>query len=220
MHPFKSGAFCPSDCTAEHDGCGAFQRDGALRPRGFFGAGEGAAASLASRSALNRADLALFASASALMMARAVASVLLAFSPREEGLKSVSLVADAILAAFQGSAGECLLSAVPQNEKAEIPLAFSLSSDARRQYIRGRQQRCAQTALSCSAADLPVRRSCAISKLTFWPSTRLLRPERSTAEIWTNTSAPPWSGAIKPKPFVELNHFTVPVAMMISFPLS
>jgi hypothetical protein len=31
--------------------------------------------------------------------------------------------------------------------------------------------------------------------------------------MWTNTSLPPSAGAIKPKPLVELNHFTVPLAM-------
>src|SRR5258707_439195 len=33
------------------------------------------------------------------------------------------------------------------------------------------------------------------------------------AEKWTNTSALPSSGAMKPKPLLELNHFTVPVAI-------
>ncbi|MEH7876270.1 hypothetical protein V7799_00610 [Rhizobium laguerreae] len=42
-------------------------------------------------------------------------------------------------------------------------------------------------------------------------------PARSTAEIWTNTSALPSSGSMNPKPFVALNHFTVPVAMTSSF---
>src|SRR5215472_6329230 len=31
--------------------------------------------------------------------------------------------------------------------------------------------------------------------------------------MWTNTSLPPFSGWIKPKPLVELNHLTVPVVM-------
>src|SRR4051812_39332480 len=35
--------------------------------------------------------------------------------------------------------------------------------------------------------------------------------------MWTNTSGPPWSGWMKPKPFVGLNHFTVPVAIVITF---
>src|ERR1700730_14845476 len=33
------------------------------------------------------------------------------------------------------------------------------------------------------------------------------------AEKWTNTSAVPSSGAMKPKPLSALNHFTVPVAI-------
>src|SRR5689334_17257283 len=37
-------------------------------------------------------------------------------------------------------------------------------------------------------------------------------PARSTAEMWTNTSGPPPSGWMKPKPFCALNHFTVPMA--------
>src|ERR1700730_8121127 len=39
------------------------------------------------------------------------------------------------------------------------------------------------------------------------------------AEKWTNTSAVPSSGAMKPKPLSALNHFTVPVAISSS-PLS
>src|SRR5688500_3127531 len=31
--------------------------------------------------------------------------------------------------------------------------------------------------------------------------------------MWTNTSLPPSWGTMKPKPFVALNHFTVPIAM-------
>jgi hypothetical protein len=31
--------------------------------------------------------------------------------------------------------------------------------------------------------------------------------------MWTKMSEPPLSGWMKPKPLVELNHFTVPVAM-------
>ena len=40
-------------------------------------------------------------------------------------------------------------------------------------------------------------------------------PARSTAEMWTNMSFPPSSGAMKPYPFVVLNHFTVPVAIPV-----
>jgi len=54
-----------------------------------------------------------------------------------------------------------------------------------------------------------------ISKLIFWPSTRVDSPARSTAEMWTKTSAPPASGWMKPKPLVALNHLTVPVAIKI-----
>src|SRR6185312_9415872 len=38
-------------------------------------------------------------------------------------------------------------------------------------------------------------------------------PAASTAETWTNTSLPPSSGAIKPKPLVELKNFTVPMVI-------
>lgn len=43
---------------------------------------------------------------------------------------------------------------------------------------------------------------------------RQLSPEQelAIAEKWTNTSAVPSSGAMKPKPLSALNHFTVPVA--------
>jgi hypothetical protein len=41
-----------------------------------------------------------------------------------------------------------------------------------------------------------------------------VQPARSTAPIWTNTSLPPLSGWMKPKPFWALNHFTVPEAMI------
>jgi hypothetical protein len=37
---------------------------------------------------------------------------------------------------------------------------------------------------------------------------------RSTALIWTNTSLPPPSGWMKPKPLVALNHLTVPAAIV------
>src|SRR6266516_6926150 len=35
------------------------------------------------------------------------------------------------------------------------------------------------------------------------------------AEKWTNTSAPPPSGEMKPKPFSLLNHFTVPCVILV-----
>src|SRR5215210_8910531 len=43
-------------------------------------------------------------------------------------------------------------------------------------------------------AILPERRSSAVSKETFWPSTSPRRPARSSAVAWTNTSLPPLSG--------------------------
>src|SRR5579862_4510812 len=52
-----------------------------------------------------------------------------------------------------------------------------------------------------------------MSKVTRWPSLRLRRPAASTAEICTNTSLPPPSGEMKPKPLEVLKNFTVPVAI-------
>ena len=49
------------------------------------------------------------------------------------------------------------------------------------------------------------------------PSRRLCSPARSTLEIWTNASLEPSLGSMNPKPFVGLNHLTVPVAMAIPF---
>src|SRR6266478_500066 len=48
--------------------------------------------------------------------------------------------------------------------------------------------------------------------MTGCPSARFVSPDRSRAEMWTNTSFPPPSRAMKPKPFSALNHFTVPVS--------
>src|SRR5215211_417447 len=53
-------------------------------------------------------------------------------------------------------------------------------------------------------AILPERRSSAVSKETFWPSTSPRIPARSRAVAWTNTSLEPSSGWIKPKPFWSL----------------
>src|SRR6056297_519614 len=53
------------------------------------------------------------------------------------------------------------------------------------------------------------------SNWTFWPSARLLKPEPVSALKCTNTSLPPSSCEIKPKPFASLNHFTVPVVVAI-----
>src|SRR5258706_2307105 len=55
-----------------------------------------------------------------------------------------------------------------------------------------------------------------MSKETFWFSFRLLKPEPWIAEKCANTSLPPPSGVIKPKPFASLNHLTVPVAMSVA----
>src|SRR5262249_56094044 len=65
-----------------------------------------------------------------------------------------------------------------------------------------------------AAESLP--RSRAISYLTFCPSLSELRPARSTALMWTNTSLPPSLGSMNPKPFWRLNHLTVPVAILAS----
>ena len=50
----------------------------------------------------------------------------------------------------------------------------------------------------------------------FWPSLSEPRPARSTALMWANTSLPPSSGCMKPKPFVALNRLTVPVVILTS----
>ena len=52
----------------------------------------------------------------------------------------------------------------------------------------------------------------AISTITRSPSLRPVSPDRSRAEMWTNTSFPPPSRAMKPKPFPVLNHLTAQVA--------
>src|SRR5581483_5579915 len=51
------------------------------------------------------------------------------------------------------------------------------------------------------------------SNSTFWPSARVRKPSALIAVWWQNTSSPPPSCVMKPKPFVSLNHFTVPVAI-------
>ncbi len=43
----------------------------------------------------------------------------------------------------------------------------------------------------------------------------LLSPARSTAEMCRKMSLFPWAGAMKPKPLVGLNHFTVPLAIVM-----
>jgi hypothetical protein len=42
-------------------------------------------------------------------------------------------------------------------------------------------------------------------------------PARSRALMWTNMSGPPPSGSMKPKPFRESNHFTLPVGITFSY---
>src|SRR5699024_1105596 len=54
-----------------------------------------------------------------------------------------------------------------------------------------------------------------MSKVTAWPSSKVLNPSSSIAEKCTNTSSPP-SRSMKPKPFSALNHFTVPCSMLKS----
>src|SRR6516225_11377458 len=71
-----------------------------------------------------------------------------------------------------------------------------------------------QRTLRFSADSLP-----RLLTTSYWmvcPSLRVLNPARSTAEMWTNTSLPPPWGWINPYPFVGLNHFTVPVAIVSS----
>src|SRR5512145_555402 len=53
------------------------------------------------------------------------------------------------------------------------------------------------------------------SKLTFWPSFRVLKPCIWIAEKCANRSSPPSSGVMNPYPFASLNHLTVPVAIQL-----
>src|SRR5581483_8659847 len=57
---------------------------------------------------------------------------------------------------------------------------------------------------------------CTTSKVTFWPSLRVLNPFIWMAEKCANRSSPPSSGVMNPKPFASLNHLTVPVAIPTS----
>src|SRR5689334_14349443 len=52
-----------------------------------------------------------------------------------------------------------------------------------------------------------------MSNETFWPSLKERRPAASTAVACTNTSLPPPSGAMKPKPLVVLKNLTVPIVI-------
>ena len=106
------------------------------------------------------------------------------------------------------------------NEKGRAiarPLDQELTQGASTSVVAAESSEFGHAACSCSAAILPDLLSRTISQPIFWPSTMLVIPARSTAEMWTNTSEPPLSGWMKPKPFVELNHFTVPVVMMNPF---
>src|ERR1700761_2575896 len=55
-----------------------------------------------------------------------------------------------------------------------------------------------------------------MSNETCWPSFSERRPAASTAEACTNTSLPPPSGEMNPKPLVVLKNFTVPMVICIS----
>src|SRR5467141_3716522 len=72
-----------------------------------------------------------------------------------------------------------------------------------------------QPTLRTLAACGPLGPSCT-SYSTFWPSARLRNPSDWMAVWWTNTSLPPASGVMKPKPFASLNHFTVPLGILHS----
>jgi hypothetical protein len=83
-------------------------------------------------------------------------------------------------------------------------------------YVREREfRRCYSGVIL--AACLPFG-PCFTSKLTFWFSCSDLKPLPWTSEKCANRSSPPPSGVMKPKPFASLNHFTVPVAIFLSFP--
>src|SRR5215207_1362722 len=60
---------------------------------------------------------------------------------------------------------------------------------------------------------------CSASYETFAPSASVLKPLPWMAEWWTKRSLPWSSGAMKPKPFSSLNHFTVPVAIYSAPPM-
>src|SRR6266542_2551451 len=51
------------------------------------------------------------------------------------------------------------------------------------------------------------------SNSTRCPSCRLRKPSDWIAVWWTNTSSPPPSWVMNPKPFASLNHFTIPLAI-------
>src|SRR5688500_13633995 len=61
---------------------------------------------------------------------------------------------------------------------------------------------------------------CSTSYSTSSLSLRDLKPSAEIAEKWTKTSGPPFSCSMKPKPFASLNHFTLPLAIFFTLPLS
>src|SRR4051794_26156110 len=52
--------------------------------------------------------------------------------------------------------------------------------------------------------------------MTRWPSLSAVSPARCSAEACTNTSLPPLSRTIKPKPFSALYHLTVPLSCEVT----
>src|SRR5215218_53339 len=56
---------------------------------------------------------------------------------------------------------------------------------------------------------------CFTSNSTRWFSASVLNPLPWMSRKWANRSAPPASCAMKPKPLLSLNHFTVPVWVVI-----
>src|SRR5512147_1138520 len=56
---------------------------------------------------------------------------------------------------------------------------------------------------------------CVTSNETFCPSFRVLNPLMLMAEKCANKSSLPSSGVMNPYPFASLNHFTVPVAIVL-----
>jgi hypothetical protein len=72
----------------------------------------------------------------------------------------------------------------------------------------------AYTAFRLTAEVLPLLPR-SRSNETVWFSLNEPMPAFSTAEMWTKTSFEPSCGAMKPKPFVALKNFTVPVVDIV-----
>jgi hypothetical protein len=66
-----------------------------------------------------------------------------------------------------------------------------------------------------TVASLAARAFGKRSNETFWSSGSERRPAASTAVACTNTSLPPPSGAMKPKPLVVLKNLTVPIVIRV-----